>query len=663
MPVLDTLTVLIYVALFFLWATILLFYLSTLSREAALSASLRLLLLVLAIDAFRTVFESGWFGLSLASALGWSSAGFAEFFNTPVMRMIPKSLNLFAGILILSLLSRGLMHSLAGERQEELERVARLQTDMEERDRIEEQLEREKAIAEQYLSLVGVMVIALDRKGRVTLANRKVCEVTGYDEIELLGTDWFKLVVPPEELDLVRNVFSTLLDGSGKLPESFTNAILTKTGKRRTVSWHNTALVDDQGRVIGSLSSGEDITQKLEAQHKLEELGRWQDMIVHSAGEGIFGVDTEGKTLFVNPAAERMIGLSANDLIGQDHHQLIHYRREDGTPYPHTECPVFQTLRDGQTRESDDEVFWTADGTPIAVELICAPIKDGDAIFGAVMVFHDVTDRRRAQSRQSHMLERLSTSNRDLEEFAYIVSHDMQEPLRMISSYLELLRRRYAGKLDPDADEFIHFAVDGAERMHKMIQDILQYSRITTKGAALEPTDSGGALREALANLTVRIEETGAEVAVPETLPEVIADRGQLVRLFQNLIGNALKYHAPDRPPRIAVTVTEGREGPGGKRWRFSVADNGIGMDPDGMQRIFVPFQRLHSHNEYEGTGIGLALCRKIVERHAGEIWADSEPGIGSTFHFVLCDATCQWREPLRRKSDQPPERDADTAA
>ena len=227
----------------------------------------------------------------------------------------------------------------------------------------------------------------------------------------------------------------------------------------------------------------------------------------------------------------------------------------------------------------------------------------------------------------------LARSNADLEKFAYVASHDLQEPLRTVASYTKLLERRYRGRLDRDADEFIAYAVDGAVRMQRLIDDLLAYSRVGTRGKSFEPTDCEAVLDRALANLRVAIEESGA-VVTREPLPTLMADGAQLAQVFQNLIGNAIKFRAPE-PPEIHVSAARG-DG----EWVVAIRDNGIGFDPADAERIFMVFQRLHSHAEYPGTGMGLAICRKIVERHGGRIWVESEPGKGATFRFTVPDRT-----------------------
>ena len=244
----------------------------------------------------------------------------------------------------------------------------------------------------------------------------------------------------------------------------------------------------------------------------------------------------------------------------------------------------------------------------------------------------ELAAREKTERELAALVEELQRSNAELEQFAYVASHDLQEPLRMVSSYTQLLARRYKDRLDADADEFIGYAVDGANRMQNLINDLLQYSRVGTRGQELAPTDAGGVFEAACANLRKAIEENGAEVAVGE-LPVVMGDHSQLVQLFQNLVANAIKFRAA-QPPQIRVEAERQDS-----MWRFSVSDNGIGIDPEYLERIFVIFQRLHGRTEYDGTGIGLAVCKKIVERHGGRIWVESRPGEGSTFYFTLPSA------------------------
>ena len=246
------------------------------------------------------------------------------------------------------------------------------------------------------------------------------------------------------------------------------------------------------------------------------------------------------------------------------------------------------------------------------------------------VLFRDITKRKEAEAQLLQKIEELNRSNKELGQFAYVASHDLQEPLRMVASYTQLLSRRYKGKLDSDADEFIAFAADGASRMQRLIQDLLTYSRVGTKEKDLRDTSSEETLQQALVNLRGAIEESGA-VVTHDPLPTVLADEMQLIQLFQNLVGNAIKYQNPG-VPRVHISAAKN----GGEKWIFSVQDNGLGIDSQYFERIFGMFQRLHKREEFSGTGIGLAICKKIVERHGGSISVESQPGEGSTFRFAL---------------------------
>ncbi len=241
----------------------------------------------------------------------------------------------------------------------------------------------------------------------------------------------------------------------------------------------------------------------------------------------------------------------------------------------------------------------------------------------------DITERKEAEEALLQVTEELKRSNADLESFAYVVSHDLQEPLRMVTSYLQLLEKRYKDRLDGDALEFIHFAVDGASRMRTLIHGLLTYSRVGTRGRDLQSTEIGTVIQRVLATLKSAADETNAKITF-DPMPTIMADATQMEQLLQNLIGNAIKFHGKDAP-KIHIGAEENKE-----YWVFSVRDNGIGIDPQFFDRVFVIFQRLHNREKYEGTGIGLAISKRIVERHGGRIWIESEPGKGSTFYFTL---------------------------
>ncbi len=365
-------------------------------------------------------------------------------------------------------------------------------------------------------------------------------------------------------------------------------------------------------------------------------------LITEKAADMIAVVDTKGHRVYNSPSYERILGYTREQLEATSAFEQIHPDDREKV-----KDAAAEAIRNGVGQRIEYRMRH-GDGSWRCLESTASAIlgEDGN-VEKLVIVNRDITDRKLAedalQEHKNHLeelvatrtaelarkVEELAGSNRDLEQFAYVASHDLQEPLRMVASYTQLLAHRYRGKLDSDADEFIGFAVDGASRMQQLIEDLLSYSRLTTRGKALTWTQSETACNTAIRNLQESVKDSNAVVRVG-SLPEVFADAGQLTALFQNLIGNAIKYRE-QRSPEIQVDARLR-----GQEWVFSVQDNGIGIEPQYFERIFQMFQRLHSRKDYPGTGIGLAACKKIVERHGGRIWVESRPGEGSTFFFTI---------------------------
>jgi PAS domain S-box-containing protein len=373
------------------------------------------------------------------------------------------------------------------------------------------------------------------------------------------------------------------------------------------------------------------------------------DNIIRNMAEGLLVQDaSDGRTTFVNAAAASLLGYTPVELTGlhwtvltpADQHDKVHAADElrthgawsryeldllakDGSRVPvvASGCPLYE---DG-VRTANVAVF-----TDMR-ELRAAERAAAEAQATLYEVARkEIDERRENEEKLRTLTEELTRSNRELELFAYVASHDLQEPLRMIGSYVQLLARRYRGRLDEDADEFIGYAVDGATRMQRMINDLLAYSRVGTKGKPFTRTDMDKVWQQAVTHLQVAIEERQASVT-HSALPAVSGDEVQLVQLLQNLVGNAVKFCSPSSRPEVHLSCTEEPD-----CWLFSLRDNGIGIDAEHFERIFLIFQRLHDRTEFPGTGIGLALCRKIVERHGGRIWVQSERGSGATFFFTL---------------------------
>ena len=378
------------------------------------------------------------------------------------------------------------------------------------------------------------------------------------------------------------------------------------------------------GLVVGVLA-GALVMHRLTRRHRRSapEATRLQRAILDSLQDGVVVYDEDERIVFFNPAAHEILGVPREELVSGK--RTWEPLAADRTPIPQEERPVVITSRTGEPcvgvdvglRRGDGGIRWTTVSTRALQE---RPGPNGR--YSVVVAFTDITERREA-------LEALERSNSELAQFAYVASHDLSEPLRMVSSYLQLLRRRYHGQIDEDADEFIDFAVEGANRMRALIDDLLAYSR-AGRGSEPRPIDMGLVMADVLSSLAAAVTDARAHVHVG-TLPTVMADRVALAQLLQNLLANALKFR---RGPGARVWVTASGDGTG--MWELSVADDGIGIDPRHRERVFKMFQRLHDRESFEGTGIGLAICRKIVERQGGRIWVEEREGGGTVFRFTL---------------------------
>jgi len=352
--------------------------------------------------------------------------------------------------------------------------------------------------------------------------------------------------------------------------------------------------------------------------------------LLEAAPDPIVVVNQAGEIVLLNLQAEKQFGYRRDELVGQQVKAII--------PEGFAERLVADDLRsaeDALAQQIGTGIELTGrrkDGSAFPIEIMLSPLESAEGVLVTAAI-RDITVRKAAEQHLLLTVEELNRSNEELGQFAYMASHDLQEPLRMVASYTQLLSRRYKGQLDSDADEFIAFAVDGASRMQRLIDDLLAYSRVGTKGQELLDTSSEDALQQALLNLRGGIEESGA-VVTHDPLPTVLADEIQLIQVFQNLVGNAIKYQNPG-VPRVHISAARSS----GKQWTFSVRDNGLGIDPQYFEKIFGVFQRLHQRDEFAGTGIGLAICKKIVERHGSSISVESQPGQGSTFRFALAES------------------------
>jgi PAS domain S-box-containing protein len=466
----------------------------------------------------------------------------------------------------------------------------------------------------------GMAHIGMDR--RFIRVNRRLCEILGYSEQELLGLTG-RQISHPDDLDIINEQRPRLYAGEIDAVR-VEKRYLRKDGSVVWVHFSMTVERDAAGAPLYEIGVYEDITAQLDAQLKLRESEARYRQTFELAASGICHV-RDGRFVRVNKRLCEILGYPEQELLGKHVKDISHPEDRDVTDADRAR------IRNGEIESARFEKrYIRADGIVVWCRIAIALVRD---VFGMptyeVAVFDDITDRKKAEAALHEAHEELKRSNTELEQFAYVASHDLQEPLRMVASYTQLLARRYDERLDSDAREFMSYVVDGASRMKQLIEDLLAYSRVGTKGIAFANVSAEGALRRALFNLRGGIEEAGAAVT-HDPMPTLPADEVQLGQLFQNLIGNALKFRS-QADPKIHVVVTESAS-----EYTFEVRDNGIGIEPQYFERIFMVFQRLHNKGEYPGTGIGLAICKKVVERHGGRIWVESRPGEGSSFFFTL---------------------------
>lgn len=497
-----------------------------------------------------------------------------------------------------------------------------------ERERAEEALQKSEDNYKSVFNAANDAIFVHDiNTGNIMAVNAKMAEMYGYtvDEATRLNVEALSAGTPGYTQQDALHWIGQAVAGQ---PQLFEWRARKKNGdlfwvevnlKRATI-----------GGALRLLAIVRDITGRKKTEQELQRVSRQYQLILESAGDGIFGMNSSGDHILVNNAALRMLGFDADELMGKHSHPIWHHSRADGDPYPEQECKIYKTARDGISRHVNDEVFWKKDGAGVPVEYMTTPIREGDSITGTVVTFRDISERKRVEKELNRTMKELERSNEELRQFAYAASHDLKEPLRTVSGFVELLGVKYRGNLDEKADKYIAFATEGCRRMSGLIDDLLAYSRAGAIGAPLTAVDMNLVMKNAMENLRSMIRRADA-VITAGLMPAVTGDETQLTQLLQNLVGNAVKFQKKGVQPKIHVSASRK-----GMEWLFRVTDNGIGIAPGSYERIFVVFQRLHSRDEYPGTGIGLAICKKIVERHGGKIWVESQQLGGSQFLFTL---------------------------
>lgn len=461
-------------------------------------------------------------------------------------------------------------------------------------------------------------MIMVDSSGKIAIVNMQIEKLFGYHRQELLGEP-IEILVP-----------EAARSGHAALRDSYMAAPLARNmgsgrdlhGRRKDGSLIPVEIGLNPLTAGGEqyvLASVVDISERKRHEERLA-------LVVEAAPSGMVMVDRTGRIILVNSHIEKLFGYAREKLLGKPIETLIPRNYRD--KHPAQRDAYFQAPSTRAMGVGRDLFGLHKNGSEIPVEIGLNPISMEDEEFVLASVV-DITERKIAERIIHDKVLELERSNRDLQQFAYVCSHDLQEPLRVISNYTQLISRRYAGRLDEDADEFIEFIVSASRRMQGLINDLLAYSRVETRGKPFTTVNTNKAVEAAAANLKLAIEEAGAKIDC-RPLPSVTGDETQLLQLFQNLLSNAIKFRSK-APPRIEIAGIRS-----GSRVTFTVSDNGIGIDAKHADRIFVIFQRLHTREDYEGSGIGLAICKRIVERHGGFIKVEPETGGGSEFIFSL---------------------------
>ena len=461
-------------------------------------------------------------------------------------------------------------------------------------------------------------IFMIDPHGQILSWNAGAERIKGYKAEEIIGRN-FSCFFLQQDVERGRpEEVLKLAAASGRHVER--GMRLRKDGSRFLASVTFTALYDRNQQLRGFSEFSNDLSERTESEAKYRGL-------LEAAPDAMVVVNQGGEIVLLNVQAEKQFGYSGDELVGQPVTNII--------PKGFAERLIADGTRSAaealaqQIGTGIELTGQRKDGSSFPIEIMLSPLENADGILVTAAI-RNITERKQSEDRLVKTVGELKRSNDELQHFAYVASHDLQEPLRMVASYTQLLAQRYKGRLDSDADEFITYAVDGSTRMQGLIQDLLTYSRAGTNGKAPREISGETALKEALASLRATIAESGA-VVTHDSLPTITTDGAQLAQIFQNLVGNAIKYHGT-QVPQVHVSAVKN----GGGEWIFSVRDNGMGIEPQYFDRIFVLFQRLHGPTEFKGTGIGLAICKKMLDALGGRIWVESELHRGSTFYFTI---------------------------
>ncbi len=500
--------------------------------------------------------------------------------------------------------------------------------DISDRKKAEKELVGAERRNQLILESAGEGIYGLDLNGYTMFANPAAEKMLGYKIEEMVGQTQHKLIhhtkidgtpYPKEEC----HIYAAIKEGKTQL--EFNEVFWRKDGTSFPVEYISTPIYED-GNITGAVVSFKDISERKKAEKALIDSQRRNQLILESAGEGIYGLDLNGYTMFANPAAEKMLGYKIEEMVGQTQHKLIHHTKIDGTPYPKEECHIYAAIKEGKTQLEFNEVFWRKDGTSFPVEYISTPIYEDGNITGAVVSFKDISERKKAEKEREELLESLQITNKELEQFAYIASHDLKSPLRAISSLTDWIKEDLGNIASDETRENLNLLIGRVKRMDSLINGILTYSKIGKKAPIYEDVN----VNDLLSGVIDLIAPNHAKcIHIQENLLTLRTEKLKLEQVFANLISNAIR-HCDKEVPEIQISM-ETIEG----FLEFSVSDNGPGIDPKYHEKVFVMFQTLKSRDKAENTGIGLAIVKKLIDNIRGKIFIQSEIGQGTTVKFI----------------------------
>lgn len=492
--------------------------------------------------------------------------------------------------------------------------------DISERRRVEDQYRALTDLAPQHIWMS-------DANGHITFSNQPLLDCLGVEQIGTLGNNWL-LTIHPDDRAKVKACWDESVR-TGKLFEMEQRVCRADGTYGWTLSRATPIRLRPDGPIDRWIGVAIDITEHKRTQEENERNVALLKAIYATSSDAIYAKDRQGRIISGNPATEKIVNLPFERMRGKTDEEFI------GPEARQITANDQRTMESGQTFTFEETIFANP---PRTFQSTKTPLRnEAGEVIGMFGISREITEEKLAREKLratqlelQRTVEELTRSNAELARFAFVASHDLKEPLRTVANYSQLLRRKFHKELGPEADRYVDFITGSVTRMYELIHDLLSFSRLGAHPPEVRENDTEALVKIAIDNLELAIREAHAEILV-DTLPRVFADPSQLVQLFQNLISNAVKYRPPDRSAKVHISAVDL-----GTRWRFSVSDNGIGIEAEYFDQIFVLFQRLHRREEYSGTGIGLAVCKKVVETHGGEIWLQSEPGKGSTFHFTL---------------------------